>query len=47
MSGSRTSKRAPAGKAKTVDRWSAEVTRHSNALDLEPAVFNNENGVSP
>jgi hypothetical protein len=28
-----------ATKKKTVRRWSAAVTKHSNALDLEPSVF--------
>jgi hypothetical protein len=31
--------RAPAKSART-RRWSAEVLKHSNALDLEPGVFN-------
>ena len=29
--------------AKSTRRWSAEVTRHSNALDLEPGVFTFKN----
>ncbi|HUC49464.1 MAG TPA: DUF3175 domain-containing protein [Xanthobacteraceae bacterium] len=47
VSGSKSKKRKPAGAAPrgsaprrpTVKRWSARVTRESNALDLEPGVF--------
>jgi hypothetical protein len=36
----RKSTRRPAkGRARTVRRWSKDVTEHSNALDLEPHLF--------
>jgi hypothetical protein len=47
VSGSKSKKRKPTGAARrgsaprraTVRRWSAHVTKESNALDLEPGVF--------
>jgi Protein of unknown function (DUF3175) len=30
---------SPRGKVGAAERWSDEVTRHSDALDLEPGVF--------
>ena len=37
--GRRTTAGRKAARRKTGDRWSATVTRHSNALDLEKSVF--------
>src|SRR5213595_4211829 len=33
----------PASKPSKTKRWSARVTKHSNALDLEPKVFRSTN----
>lgn len=36
---------APQHSAQTMGHWSQEVTRRSNALDLEPGVFTRDNPV--
>jgi len=33
----------PANKSSQTKRWSAQVTKHSNALDLRPKVFRSSN----
>src|SRR5512133_1448880 len=33
----------PADKSSKTKRWSARVTKHSNALDLQPKVFRSSN----
>src|SRR5207237_2034610 len=33
----------PANKSSKTKRWSARVTKHSNALDLQPKVFRSSN----